>query len=54
MNGRSDAYIFTSATVIAEIYIDEVFDPHVKLFRDLICNNFLLMDDNARTHRVSD
>lgn len=43
----------TSATVIAEIYIDEVFDPHVKLFRDIICNNFLLMDDNARSHRVT-
>ena len=43
----------TCATVNAKIYRNEVLNPHVKLFRGAIANNFLLMDDNARLHRAA-
>lgn len=52
LNGRTDLHIFTSATV-NEIYRDEALDPHVKLFRGAIGNNFLLIHDNARPHRAA-
>ena len=53
LNGHTDLLIFTSATGNAKIYRDEVLDPHVKLFRGKIGNNFLLMDDNARPLRAA-
>lgn len=52
LNGRTDLHIFSTATMNAEIYRDEVLDPHVKLFRGAVGDNFLLMDDNARPHRA--
>ena len=53
LNGRTDLHIFTSATMNAVMYRDEVLDPYVKLFRGAIGNDFLLMDDNARPHRAA-
>ena len=33
-------------------YRDEILAPHVLLFRDAVGPNFLLIDDNARSHRT--
>lgn len=37
----------------SEIYRDEVVNPHVKIFKDAIGNNFILIDNNVRPHCAS-
>lgn len=49
-SGRTDQYIFTRATVNVEIYRDEYFVSHAKLFKCVISKNFLQMDNNVRLH----
>ncbi|GBN68003.1 hypothetical protein AVEN_8131-1 [Araneus ventricosus] len=46
-------HIFTSAVMNAEIYRYEVLGPHFQLFRGIIGNNFLLMDNNAYPHHTA-
>lgn len=50
MNGHTDLHIFTYVVMNAEIYRNAVLYTFVKLFRNIISDNFLLMDDNA--HRT--
>ncbi|GFX46121.1 DDE_3 domain-containing protein [Trichonephila clavipes] len=33
-------------------YRDAILDAYVRLYADAIGNDFILMDDNARTHRA--
>lgn len=46
LSGRTDAQLFTIATMNGEIYKGAVLDPYVQLVRGTTGNNFLVMDDN--------
>lgn len=49
-NGRTELYIFQGASVTALTYMDKVLKPKVRLFRNTVGPDFMLMDDNARSH----
>lgn len=53
LNGRTSLHIFEGGTVNARRYIDEVLDPHVRLWRGGMGPSFIFMDDNARCHRAN-
>ncbi|GFU57308.1 uncharacterized protein TNCV_3634941 [Trichonephila clavipes] len=42
----------TDMHVTGVIYRDEILDPYVRPYAGAIGNDFILMDDNARTHRA--
>ncbi|GFX82377.1 transposable element Tcb2 transposase [Trichonephila clavipes] len=52
LNGRTKLLIFDRGSVIGNRYSEEVFLPHVHLFRGAIGSDFIFMDDNARPHRT--
>lgn len=55
LNGRTDLHVFASTTAHVETKHTkyEVLDPHVKLFKVSIGNNFLLMNDNTLPHHAA-
>ncbi|GFT37370.1 transposable element Tcb1 transposase [Trichonephila clavipes] len=50
---RTDLHIFKRGSVLAIRYRDEVLEPIVRLYAAAVGPTFVLMDDNARPHRVS-
>ncbi|GFY01778.1 transposable element Tcb2 transposase [Trichonephila clavipes] len=51
LNGRTELHIFDRGSVIGDHYCEELFLPHVRLFRGAIGPDFIFIDDNARPHR---
>ncbi|GBM54875.1 hypothetical protein AVEN_158311-1 [Araneus ventricosus] len=50
---RTDLHIYRRGSVTVVRYRDEVLDPIVKLYAAAVGPPFVLMDDNARPHRVA-
>ncbi|GFX45083.1 transposable element Tcb1 transposase [Trichonephila clavipes] len=49
---RTDLHIFKRGSVTAVRYRDEVLEPIVRLYAAAVGPTFLLMDDNAHSHRA--
>ncbi|GFW97592.1 transposable element Tcb1 transposase [Trichonephila clavipes] len=49
---RTDMHIFKRGFVMSVRYRDEVIEPIVRLFAAAVGPTFVLMDDNARSHRA--
>ncbi|GFY06150.1 transposable element Tcb2 transposase [Trichonephila clavipes] len=52
LSGHTDLNVFHGGTVTGLRYRDEILDPYVRPYAAAICNDFILMDDNARPHRA--
>ncbi|GFU97998.1 transposable element Tcb2 transposase [Trichonephila clavipes] len=52
LGGHTDLHVFHGGTVTGLRYQDEILDPYVRPYAAAIGNDFILMDDNARPHRV--
>ncbi|GFU89349.1 transposable element Tcb2 transposase [Trichonephila clavipes] len=52
LGGHTDLHVFHGGTVTGLRYRDEILDPYVRPYAAAICNDFILMDDNARPHRA--
>ncbi|GFU57523.1 DDE_3 domain-containing protein [Trichonephila clavipes] len=50
LDGRTPLHIFERGSVTGVRYRDEVLESYVCLFRDACGPEFILMDDNARSH----
>ena len=48
--GRTDLYVINEGKLTILRYRDEILDPIVKPFPGAIGDNFILMQDNARSH----
>ncbi|GFX31339.1 transposable element Tc1 transposase [Trichonephila clavipes] len=47
INGRTRLHVVANGTMTGQRYIDEVLLPHVRLFRGVVGDKFVFMDDNA-------
>ncbi|GFW86860.1 transposable element Tcb2 transposase [Trichonephila clavipes] len=52
LGGHTDLHVFHGGTVTGLRYRDEILDPYVRPHAAAIGNDFILMDDNARSHRA--
>ncbi|GBM71614.1 hypothetical protein AVEN_259473-1 [Araneus ventricosus] len=52
LDGRTPLHVFERGTVTGVRYRDEILEPYVRLFSFAVGPEFILMDDNARPHRV--
>ncbi|GFV45523.1 transposable element Tc1 transposase [Trichonephila clavipes] len=52
MNGRTRLHVVANGTMSGQRYIDEVLLPQFRLFRDVVGDKFVFMDDNATCHRT--
>ncbi|GFW17742.1 transposable element Tcb1 transposase [Trichonephila clavipes] len=52
LGSRTDLHV-QSVTMTGHIYRDVILKQHARLFRGVMGAEFLLMDDNARSHRVN-
>ncbi|GFX62538.1 transposable element Tcb2 transposase [Trichonephila clavipes] len=52
INGRTRLHVVANGTMTGQRYIDEVLLPHVRLFRGVVGDIFVFMDDNATCHRT--
>ncbi|GFW44881.1 transposable element Tcb2 transposase [Trichonephila clavipes] len=52
INGRTSLHVVVNGTMTGQRYIDEVLLPHVRLFRGVVGDKFVFMDDNATCHRT--
>ncbi|GFV41864.1 transposable element Tcb1 transposase [Trichonephila clavipes] len=52
LGSRTDLHV-QSVTMTDHIYRDVILEQHVRLFRDAMGAEFLLMDDNPRPHRAN-
>ncbi|GFW31413.1 transposable element Tcb2 transposase [Trichonephila clavipes] len=52
INGRTHLHVVANGTMTGQRYIDEVLLPHVRLFRGVVGDKFVFMDDNATCHRT--
>ncbi|GFU32513.1 transposable element Tc1 transposase [Trichonephila clavipes] len=52
INGRTRLHVVANGTMRGQRYIDEVLLPHVRLFRGVVGDKFVFMDDNATCHRT--
>ncbi|GFW73367.1 transposable element Tcb2 transposase [Trichonephila clavipes] len=52
INGRTRLHVVANGTMTGQRYIDEVLLPHVRLFRGVVGDKFVFMDDNATSHRT--
>ncbi|GFW70694.1 transposable element Tcb2 transposase [Trichonephila clavipes] len=52
INGRTRQHVVANGTMTGQLYIDEVLLPHVRLFRGVVGDKFVFMDDNATCHRT--
>ena len=50
--GKTDLHVIDNGTLMAERYVNEILDVHVRPYADAIGPDFILMDDNARAHRA--
>ncbi|GFT69409.1 transposable element Tc1 transposase [Trichonephila clavipes] len=53
INGRMRLHVVANGTMTGQRYIDEVLLPHVRLFRGVVGDKFVFMD-NATCHRTLD
>ncbi|GFY25444.1 transposable element Tcb2 transposase [Trichonephila clavipes] len=53
IDGRTDLYIIRDGPLTARRYRDEILRPIVVLYAAAIRDDFILMDDNCRQHRVN-
>ncbi|GFV85885.1 transposable element Tcb1 transposase [Trichonephila clavipes] len=49
---HGDLHIFKRGSVMAVRYGDEVLEPIMRLYAAAVGPTFVLMDDNARSHRA--
>ncbi|GFV71111.1 transposable element Tcb2 transposase [Trichonephila clavipes] len=54
INGRTRLHVVANGTLTGHRHIDEVLLPHVRLFRGVVGDTFVFMDDNATCHRTLD
>ena len=52
MQGKTDMYIVQNGTLTAARYVNEILDVYVRQYAVAIGSDFILMDDNARLHKV--
>ncbi|GFY12193.1 transposable element Tcb1 transposase [Trichonephila clavipes] len=52
LGSRTDLHV-QSVTMTGDIYRDVILKQHVRLFRGVMCAEFLFLDDNAPPHRAS-
>ncbi|GFW00094.1 transposable element Tcb1 transposase [Trichonephila clavipes] len=52
INGRTRLHLVANGTMTGQRYIDEVLLPHVRLFRGVVGDKFVFMDDYATCHRT--
>ncbi|GFT23435.1 transposable element Tcb2 transposase [Trichonephila clavipes] len=52
LGSRTDLHIFDAGSVNGTRYCNEIYLPHVRLFRGAMGLQFLFMDDNAPCHRT--
>ncbi|GBM14312.1 Transposable element Tcb2 transposase [Araneus ventricosus] len=52
LGGHTDLHAFHGGTLTGVRYRDEVLDPYVRPYAGAIGNDFILMDDNALSHRA--
>ncbi|GFU41329.1 DDE_3 domain-containing protein [Trichonephila clavipes] len=52
INGRTRLHVVANGTMTGQRYIDEVLLPHVHLFRGVVGDKFVFMEDNATCHRT--
>ncbi|GFX47101.1 transposable element Tcb2 transposase [Trichonephila clavipes] len=52
-DGRTDIYIIRDGPLTARRYRDEILRPIVVLYAAAIGDNFILIDDNSRSHRAN-
>ncbi|GFV61860.1 transposable element Tcb2 transposase [Trichonephila clavipes] len=52
INDRTRLHVVANGTMTRQRYIDEVLLPHVRLFRGVVGDKFVFMDDNATCHRT--
>ncbi|GFX85160.1 transposable element Tcb2 transposase [Trichonephila clavipes] len=52
LGGHTDLHVLHGGTVTGLRYRDEILDPYVRPYAAAIGNDFILMDDNARSHRA--
>ncbi|GBO09335.1 hypothetical protein AVEN_186502-1 [Araneus ventricosus] len=52
LNGRTPLHIFERVTVTGVRYRDEILETYVRLLRGAVGPEFILMDNNAKPHRV--
>ena len=50
--GKMDLHVIDNGTLTAERYVNEILDVHVCPYAGAIGPDFILMDDNARAHRI--
>ena len=53
LGGHTDLHVFQGGTVTGVRYRDEILDQYVRPYAGAIGNNFILQDDNARSHRAA-
>ncbi|GFT07202.1 transposable element Tc3 transposase [Trichonephila clavipes] len=53
LNGRTKLHIFDTGLVTRGCYCDEIIQPHACLFRSVIGPDFIFVDDNARSFKIS-
>ncbi|GBL88143.1 hypothetical protein AVEN_155318-1 [Araneus ventricosus] len=52
LGSHTDLQMFQEGTLTGVRYRDEILDPYVRPYAGAIGNDFILMDDNARSHRA--
>ena len=52
MQGKTDLHTIESGTLTAVRYVNEILDVYVRPYAGAIGADFILMDDNARSHRA--
>ena len=48
--GKTDLHVIDNGTLMAERYVNEILDVHVRPYACAVGPDFILMDDNARAH----
>jgi hypothetical protein len=51
-DGRTDLHVLKRGTMTGVRYQDEIFDVYVRPYAGVVGTEFILMDDNARSHRA--
>ena len=50
--GKTYLHVIDNGTLMALRYVNEILDVYVCPYAGAVCENFILMDDNARAHRA--
>ncbi|GBM52115.1 Transposable element Tcb2 transposase [Araneus ventricosus] len=52
LDGRTPLHVIKRGTVTGVSYRDEILEPYVRFFRGAVGPEFILMEDNGRSHRA--